>query len=53
MTVQTTVDIGAIERELRQLWTDNAAEADGQAVTRAITLNLVARASDGDTCRRA
>jgi glucose-6-phosphate dehydrogenase assembly protein OpcA len=52
MTVQTTVDIGAIERELRQLWTDNAAEADGQAVTRALTLSLVARATDGDTAER-
>lgn len=42
----TTVDIGAIERELRQLWKESAAgpAAHGQAVTRALTLNLVARA---------
>jgi len=42
----TAVDIAGIERELRQLWKDNAAEAGahGQAVTRAMTLNLVARA---------
>lgn len=46
----TTVDISSIERELRQLWKDNAAgAAGGQAVTRALTLNLVARARDRAT----
>jgi glucose-6-phosphate dehydrogenase assembly protein OpcA len=44
-----SVDIGAIERELRQLWKENAAGASGQAVTRALTLNLVARATDSAT----
>lgn len=42
----TAIDIAAIERELRQLWQENAAEAGGQAVMRALTLNLVARVSD-------
>lgn len=45
----TAVDIGNIERELRQLWKNNAAEAGGQAVTRALTLNLVARVRDRET----
>jgi glucose-6-phosphate dehydrogenase assembly protein OpcA len=46
----TTADIATIERELRQLWKDNAAgAAGGQAVTRALTLNLVARARDRAT----
>ena len=49
MTTAHAVDIGAIERELRQLWKENAAEAGGQAVTRALTLNLVARATDSAT----
>lgn len=49
MTTTHTVDIGAIERELRQLWKENAAEAGGQAVIRALTLNLVARAADSAT----
>lgn len=45
-----TVDIASIERELRQLWKDNAAgAAGGQAVTRALTLNLVALAHDRET----
>jgi glucose-6-phosphate dehydrogenase assembly protein OpcA len=47
-----TIDIAAIERELRQLWKENAAEAGGQAVTRALTLNLVARATDAETAER-
>jgi glucose-6-phosphate dehydrogenase assembly protein OpcA len=47
------IDIAAIERELGQLWKDSAADpaAQGHAVTRALTLNLVARArsrEDGD-----
>lgn len=44
----TRVDIGAIERELQQLWQEQAREAarTGQAVTRALTLNLVARATE-------
>jgi glucose-6-phosphate dehydrogenase assembly protein OpcA len=50
--VATTVDLGAIERELGQLWKENAAEAGGQAVTRALTLNLVARATDSATAER-
>jgi glucose-6-phosphate dehydrogenase assembly protein OpcA len=50
--VATTVDIGAIERELGQLWKENAVEAGGQAVTRALTLNLVARATDSATAER-
>jgi glucose-6-phosphate dehydrogenase assembly protein OpcA len=42
-----TVDIAGIERELRQLWKASAVAATGgQAVTRALTLNLVARAHD-------
>lgn len=44
-----TIDIAGIERELRQLWKENAAEAGGQAVTRALTLNLVVRATDSAT----
>lgn len=49
MTVPS-VDIAGIERELRDLWQDNAAgAAGGQAVTRALTLNLVARARDQTT----
>lgn len=52
MTAAHSIDIGAIERELRQLWKDNAAEAGGQAVTRALTLNLVARAADSATADR-
>ena len=44
------VDIASIERELRELWKDNAAgAAGGQAVTRALTLNLVARAHNQET----
>jgi glucose-6-phosphate dehydrogenase assembly protein OpcA len=49
MTTLPSVDISTIERELGQLWKENAAEAGGQAVTRALTLNLVARASDSAT----
>ncbi len=49
MTTLPTVDIAGIERELGQLWKENAAEAGGQAVTRALTLNLVARANDSAT----
>jgi glucose-6-phosphate dehydrogenase assembly protein OpcA len=49
VTAAPTIDIAAIERELRQLWQENAAEAGGQAVTRALTLNLVARAADSET----
>lgn len=52
MSAAHSVDIGAIERELRQLWKENAAEAGGQAVTRALTLNLVARATDSATADR-
>jgi glucose-6-phosphate dehydrogenase assembly protein OpcA len=52
VTATQGVDIGAIERELRQLWKENAAGAGGQAVTRALTLNLVARATDADTADR-
>lgn len=52
MTATSGVDIGAIERELRQLWKENAAGAGGQAVTRALTLNLVARAADTATADR-
>lgn len=47
-----TIDIAAIERELRQLWKENAAGAGGQAVTRALTLNLVARAVDSDAAEQ-
>ncbi|GAB4439659.1 MAG: glucose-6-phosphate dehydrogenase assembly protein OpcA [Chloroflexi bacterium OHK40] len=48
MRAAPTIDIGAIERELRALWKDSAADpaASGNAVTRALTLNLVARATD-------
>ncbi|MBP1464503.1 glucose-6-phosphate dehydrogenase assembly protein OpcA [Candidatus Chloroploca sp. M-50] len=43
----TTVEIGAIERELRQLWSESAEKApDGQAVIRALTLNLIACTHD-------
>lgn len=51
MTTSTRIDIGTIERELRQLWKDSATEAatKGYAVTRALTLNLVARAQNDDT----
>lgn len=45
---QTAIDIGAIERELRQMWQEQAIHpnAGGQAVIRALTLNLIARAPD-------
>jgi len=45
---QTVIDIGAIERELRQMWQEQAIHpnAGGQAVIRALTLNLIARAPD-------
>jgi glucose-6-phosphate dehydrogenase assembly protein OpcA len=51
MSISTRIEIGAIERELRQLWKDSASEAaaKGYAVTRALTLNLVARARDDAT----
>lgn len=51
MSTPTQIDITAIERELRQLWKDSATEAaaKGYAVTRALTLNLVARAHDSAT----
>ncbi len=51
MITPTQIDIAAIERELRQLWKDSASEAatKGYAVTRALTLNLVARAHDNAT----
>ena len=45
----TSVDTASIERELGLLWQKNAMEAGGQAVTRALTLNLVARACDSAT----
>jgi glucose-6-phosphate dehydrogenase assembly protein OpcA len=46
MTI-TTAEITTIERELRQLWEESAhTAAGGQAVTRALTLNLIARAHD-------
>jgi glucose-6-phosphate dehydrogenase assembly protein OpcA len=46
MTAHTSIDLTALERELSQLWKENAAEAvaRGYAVTRALTLNLVAQA---------
>lgn len=50
-----TIDLTAIEHELRQLWKESAADAlsEGRAaVTRALTLNLVARARDGATAER-
>ncbi|NJN19804.1 MAG: glucose-6-phosphate dehydrogenase assembly protein OpcA [Oscillochloris sp.] len=47
MTTSPSVDLTSIERELRQIWKQNAADAPGgQAVTRALTLNLVAKAGD-------
>ncbi|NTU81130.1 MAG: glucose-6-phosphate dehydrogenase assembly protein OpcA [Chloroflexales bacterium] len=49
MTTATSVDTAGIERELGQLWKNNALEAGGHAVTRALTLNLVARARDSAT----
>lgn len=52
MTVASSVDITAIERELRELWKENAAGAGGHAVTRALTLSLVARAHDDETANR-
>jgi glucose-6-phosphate dehydrogenase assembly protein OpcA len=43
-----TTDIATIERDLQDLWKNNAAEsaAAGHSTTRALTLNLLARASD-------
>jgi glucose-6-phosphate dehydrogenase assembly protein OpcA len=52
MTTTQSVNIGAIERELRRLWEEQAAGAGGQAVTRALTLNLIARAADTETADR-
>lgn len=51
MITPTRINITTIERELRQLWQDSATEAAarGHAVTRALTLNLVARARDSTT----
>lgn len=46
MATSPTIDIGAIEQELAALWKDSASKAEGQAVTRALTLNLVVRALD-------
>ncbi|MFV9504148.1 MAG: glucose-6-phosphate dehydrogenase assembly protein OpcA [Oscillochloridaceae bacterium umkhey_bin13] len=41
------IEIATIERELAQLWREGGTEAStGQALTRALTLNLVARATD-------
>lgn len=41
------IDISTIERELRQLWKEGSGTTSGgQAMTRALTLNLVARAQD-------
>lgn len=55
MTTTSSIDLTAIEQELRQLWKESAADAlsEGRAaVTRALTLNLVARARDGATAER-
>lgn len=43
-----TTDITTIEKDLRELWNENAAGAGGQAVTRALTLNLLACARDAE-----
>ncbi len=49
------IDINAIERELRQMWQEQAAHPDagGQAVIRALTLNLIVRAPDDDWAEQA
>ncbi|MGQ9926130.1 MAG: glucose-6-phosphate dehydrogenase assembly protein OpcA [Chloroflexaceae bacterium] len=47
------VDSATIEGELQRLWQETAATASGgEAVTRALTLNLIARASDLATAER-
>ncbi len=45
---EAAIDINAIERELRQMWQEqeNPPDAGGQAVIRALTLNLIARMPD-------
>ncbi|MCS6886711.1 MAG: glucose-6-phosphate dehydrogenase assembly protein OpcA [Chloroflexus sp.] len=45
---EAAIDINAIERELRQMWQEQAThpEAGGQAVIRALTLNLIVRVPD-------
>ncbi|MEI8306700.1 MAG: glucose-6-phosphate dehydrogenase assembly protein OpcA [Chloroflexales bacterium] len=45
-----TTDIARIERDLQDLWKNNAAEsaAAGHSTTRALTLNLLARAGDSN-----
>ncbi|MBX0328986.1 glucose-6-phosphate dehydrogenase assembly protein OpcA [Oscillochloris sp. ZM17-4] len=45
-----TTDIVTIERDLQELWKNNTAEAAaaGHSTTRALTLNLLARASSAD-----
>lgn len=50
----TRVDISAIERALQQLWQEQASAAarTGQAVTRALTLNLVACATEPQLAER-
>lgn len=47
---EAAIDINAIERELRQMWQEQATHPDagGQAVIRALTLNLIVRAPDDD-----
>ncbi len=47
---ELAIDIGAIERTLREMWQEQAThpEAGGQAVIRALTLNLIARVPDDD-----
>ncbi|WP_240695768.1 glucose-6-phosphate dehydrogenase assembly protein OpcA [Candidatus Chloroploca sp. Khr17] len=53
MTSMTMVEIGAIERELRQLWSESAEKSpDGQAVIRALTLNLIACTHDAEHADR-
>ncbi|GIV87599.1 MAG: glucose-6-phosphate dehydrogenase [Chloroflexus sp.] len=52
---EATVDMHAIERELHQMWQEQAnhPNAGGQAVIRALTLNLIVRVYDDEWAEKA